>query len=173
MFDPTVFENLKVAFENQIYDLDTLDRKVDIINRVDRLELAVMSREFALQFTLADRKEVSAEIQLTATLKDLAAELLELKGETPACTLRLRFYMQVHHVEEQCKLAEQAIQRIWEPEIAPTQTISYIFGAESPSYSNVIELGFNRKISEEQMDDIPELTQHVLQTLQKLEEIVQ
>ncbi|WP_169082132.1 hypothetical protein [Paenibacillus sp. PL91] len=171
MFDPTVFENLKVAFENQIYDLDTLDRKVDIINRVDRLELAVMSREFALQFTLAGRSEVSAEIQLTATLKDLAAELLELKGETPACTLRLRFYMQVHQVEEQCKQAEQAIQRIWEPEIAPTQTISYLFGAESPSYSNVIELGFNRKISEEQMDDIPELTQHVLQTLAKLLEI--
>jgi hypothetical protein len=172
MFDPTVFENLKVAFENQIYDLDTLDRRIDIINRIDRMELAVMSREFALQFTLADRQEVSAEIQLTASLKDLAAELLELKGETPACTLRLRFYMQVNDVKEQCKQIEQIIQRIWEPEMAPTQTISYIFGDETPSYSNVIELGFNRKISEEQMEDIPELTQHILQTLAKLAEIV-
>ncbi|WP_053377005.1 hypothetical protein [Paenibacillus sp. FJAT-27812] len=172
MFDPTVFENLKVAFENQIYDLDTLDRKVDIINRIDRLELAVMSREFALQFTLAGRAEVSAEIQLTASLKDLAAELLEQKGETPACTLRLRFYMQLSDVNEQCRQIEDILQRIWEPEMAPTQTISYLFGDEAPSYSNVIELSFNRKISEEQMEDIPELSQHVLQTLAKLVEIV-
>ena len=171
MFDPTVFENLKVAFENQIYDLDTLDRQVDIINRVDRLELAVMSREFSLQFTLTGRPAVSAEIQLTASLKDLAVELLELKGETPACTLRLRFHMQVHRVADQCKQVEDIIQQIWEPEIAPTQTLSHLFGAETTSYANVIELGFHRKINEEQMEDIPELTQHVIQTLAKLTEI--
>lgn len=170
MFDPTVFENLKVAFENQLYDLDTLDRKLDIINRIDRLELAVMSREFALQFTLAGRTNVSAEIQLTASLKDLAAEILELEGETPACTLRLRFYMQVNNIAGQCKQVEQIVNRIWEPDTAPTQTISYIYGEEEPIYSNRIELGFNRKISEEQMEDIPELITHVLQTLEKLVE---
>lgn len=170
MFDPTVFENLKVAFENQLYDLDTLDRKLDIINRIDRLELAVMSREFALQFTLAGRTNVSAEIQLTASLKDLAAEILELEGETPACTLRLRFYMQVNNIAGQCKQVEQIVNRIWEPDTAPTQTISYIYGEEESIYSNRIELGFNRKISEEQMEDIPELITHVLQTLEKLGE---
>jgi len=170
MFDPTVFENLKVAFENQLYDLDTLDRKLNIMNRVDRLELAVMSREFALQFTLAGRSKVSAEIQLAASLKDLAAEILELKGEAPACALRICFYMQVNKVAEQCGQVEQIVKRIWEPELAPTQTISYLFGAEAPVYSNRIELGFNRKINEEQMEDIPVLIDHVLQTLAELEE---
>ncbi|WP_419873997.1 hypothetical protein [Candidatus Pristimantibacillus sp. PTI5] len=170
MFDPTVFENLKVAFENQLYDLDTLDRKIDIINRKDRLELAVMSREFALQFKLAERASVSAEIQLTASLKDLAAEILELKGETPSCALRLRFYMEMHDINEQCKLVEQIMRRIWEPDTVPTQTISYVYGTEAPIYSNVIELSFNRQINEEQMDDIPELITHMLQTLTQLNE---
>ncbi|MDQ8736322.1 hypothetical protein [Paenibacillus sp. LHD-38] len=170
MFDPTVFENLKVAFENQLYDLDTLDRKIDIINRIDRLELAVMSREFALQFKLAERFTVSAEIQLTASLKELAAEILELKGETPSCALRLRFYMKMHDIDGQCKQVEQIMQRIWEPDTIPTQTISYVYGTETPIYSNVIELSFNRKISEDQMDDIPELIKHMLQTLMKLDE---
>lgn len=173
MFDPTVFENLKVAFENQLYDLDTLDRKIDIINRVDRLEMAVMSREFALRFTLPDRKDLSAEIQIKASLKDLADEILELKGETPACTLRLLFFMQVSNVPEQCKQVEQILQRIWKPELAPKQTISYVYDVETPVYSNTIELSFNRKINEEQMDDIPELINHILQTLAELVKIAE
>lgn len=171
MFDPTVYENLKVVFENQLYDLDTLDRKIDIINRVDRLELAVMSREFMLEFKLAEYAGVSAEIQLTASLKDLAAEILELTGETPACSLRIRFFMEVTDVTTQCSQIKQVMQRIWEPDIEPTQTISYLFGTELPTYSNVIELGFSRKIGEEQMEDIPELINYVLKTLMKLKEI--
>lgn len=171
MFDPTVFENLKVAFENQLYDLDTLDRKIDVINRLDRLEMAVMSREFALQFTLAGHKEVSAEIQLTASLKELAAEILELEGQSPACTLRLRFYVKLSDVQSQCESIEKLLQKIWEPEVRPLQTVSYTFGEETPVYSNTIEVGFNRKISEEQMDDIPDLLKHMLQTLKELEAV--
>ena len=34
MYDPTIFENLKVAFENHVYDLDNIERKIDIKNRV-------------------------------------------------------------------------------------------------------------------------------------------
>ncbi|WP_054024083.1 hypothetical protein [Bacillus sp. FJAT-28004] len=171
MFDPTVYENLKVAFENQLYDLDTLDRKIDIINRVDRLELAVMSREFTLEFKLAEYAEVSAEIQLTASLKDLAAEILELTGETPACSLQIRFFMEVTDVAKQCNQIKKVMQQIWEPDIEPIQTISYLFGTEFPIYSNVIALSFSRKIGEEQMDDIPELIDHVLKTLTKLREV--
>ena len=44
MFDPTVFDNLKVAVENEFYDLDNLDRIIDITNRRDLLDMAVMSR---------------------------------------------------------------------------------------------------------------------------------
>ncbi|MEI0739291.1 hypothetical protein VQ056_26320 [Paenibacillus sp. JTLBN-2024] len=58
MFDPTIFENLKVALENQLYDLDNIDGLIRIIGRDDRLEMSVMSREFAIRFELAGRPEV-------------------------------------------------------------------------------------------------------------------
>ena len=35
MYDPTVFENLKVAFENLLYDMDNIERKINITNRTD------------------------------------------------------------------------------------------------------------------------------------------
>ncbi|WP_028610258.1 hypothetical protein [Paenibacillus harenae] len=168
MFDPTVFENLKVAIENQLYDLDNLDRKVDITNRKDLLDMAVMSREFALQFTLAAHKAVTAELRLGASLKELAAEILEQEGAVPACTLRLCFYMRVERPEEKCGHIDRLVQQIWKPEKAPKQTISYVFGEEPVVYSNRIGLDFSRKINEEQMHDIPELIDHMLLTLTEL-----
>lgn len=71
MFDPTVFDNLKVAMENTVYDLDNLDSRIDITQRIDRLEMSVMSREFAVQFRLREHPSVTAEIQLKADLNNL------------------------------------------------------------------------------------------------------
>lgn len=168
MFDPTVFDNLKVAIENQVYDLDNLTGQILVTNRTDRLELSVMSRLFALQFMLIKRNEATAEIRLESSLKDLAAEILEQPGETPACTLRLRFYMQIEDPSRQCREVEEIIQKIWQPEMPPTQTLSFDYGEDPIIYRNTIEVRFNRKIGEEQMDDIPELLDYMLQTLDEL-----
>ncbi|MOA02624.1 hypothetical protein D3C78_1220830 [compost metagenome] len=173
MFDPTVFENLKVAIENQLYDLDNLDREIDIVGRIDRLEMAVMSREFALRFTLPESKSISAEIWLTASLKDLAAEILELAGESPGCTLKLRYYMQISDVQAQCAQIDRIIEQIWGSELVPVQTISYVFGDSTKEYENQIELRFQRKINEEQMDDISGLLEHMQETLRQLVKLQQ
>ncbi|TFE26973.1 hypothetical protein [Cohnella luojiensis] len=168
MFDPTVFDNIKVAFENQIYDLDNLSGQIRITNRIDRLEMSIMSREFALQFQLINQENVTAEIRLEASLKDLAAEILELQGEAPACTLILRFNLQIQEVSEQCKRVLEIMQRIWNPEEPPTQTLSFAYGQEITAYTNTVEMRFNRQINEDQMEDIPNLIEHVLQTLDEL-----
>lgn len=168
MFDPTVFENLKVAFENQLYDLDNLDREIDIVNRIDRLELAVMAREFRLRFALAERHDITAEILLSASLKELAAEILEMKDEAPSCRLRIRFYMEMENADDVCPRVGELLQRIWGLASPPTQTISYSYGPEKPIYTNTAEISFSRKINEEQMDDIPELIRYAIQTLQEL-----
>lgn len=96
MYDPTVYDNLKVAFENTLYDLDNLDGTIQMVNRLDRMEMSVMSREFVIQFVLAEYTDITAEISLEASLQDLAAEILEVPGEEPGCTLRLRFYMPIN-----------------------------------------------------------------------------
>ena len=168
MFDPTIFDNLKVAVENYVYDLDNLDARVIITNRVDRLEMAVMARAFALQFTLAEGSGITAEIRLESSLKDLAAEILEQDGAA-GCAVRLRFYMAVEEVESACAYVEQQLTEIWQTDMPPTQMISYLYGEAVRSYQNEIEVHFNRKINEEQMEDLPGLIEHMVQTLESLE----
>lgn len=171
MFDPTIFENLKVAFENEIYDLDNLDARIHITNRIDRMEMSVLSREFAIQFALVNLSEVTAEIRLDASLKDLASEILELPGETPGCSLRVRFYMPMKDISEQCKQIEVILQQIWSSELPATQTLSFVYSQEGIRYRNTIELKFKRRISEDQMEDIPNLVEHILQSLTELNKL--
>lgn len=173
MFDPTVFENLKVAIENQIYDLDNLDEIIHITNRIDRIDMSVMSREFALCFHRVGMEDVSAEFRLDASLQDLAAEILEYPGEDPACTLRLCFNMPIHDVDSECPQIDDILQRIWEPSVKPTQTISFVYGQEPMHYLNKIELRFHRKINENQMEDIPNLIEHALHTLTELNRLLE
>jgi hypothetical protein len=168
VYDPTIFDNLKVAFENQLYDLDNLTGQIQITHRTDRLEMSVMSREFSLQFQLNDRQKITAEIRLEASLKDLAAEILELSGETPACALRLFFYMPIENVSTQCEQIEAILHDIWQPELPPIQNLSFVYAQVPVIYMNKIELRFHRKINEEQMGDIPMIIGHALRTLTDL-----
>lgn len=167
MFDPTVFDNLKVAFENGLYDLDNLDRAIDITDRKDTLDMAVMSRQFAVSFRLAGEEAVTAQFVLDYSLRDLAAEILEQQGETPACGLRLRFFMNVSG-EAECEDIERRIVDIWQPERKPVQTLSRIYGSGQAHYSNSVELHFHRRIHEDQMEDIPELLEHAIRTMESL-----
>jgi hypothetical protein len=181
MFDPTVYDNLKVAFENQVYDLDNLTGQIEITGRLDRLELSVMAREFAIQFSLKQKKEkmekdtgtamnteaeqkITAEIRLESSLKELAAEIMEIPGEIPGCTLSIQFMMRVTDVSAQCRRIEEVLQDIWEPELPPVQSLSFLFGQEPVVYVNTVRLQFKRQINEEQMEDIPALLEHVLRS---------
>ncbi|WP_338554347.1 hypothetical protein [Paenibacillus sp. KS-LC4] len=170
MFDPTVFDNLKVAFENQLYDLDTLDETIQITGRKDTMEMSVMGRAFSLSFHLTGQEAVTAELRLKASLKELAAELLELTGEAPGCELSLLFHMKMTNFEQQCPQIEAVFQRIWPENPIPVQTLSFIYTEGQTVHQNEIKLTFKRKINEEQMEDIPSLLEHVLLTLRALVE---
>jgi hypothetical protein len=171
MFDPTVFDNLKVAMENTVYDLDNLDSRIDITQRIDRLEMSVMSREFAVQFRLREHPGVTAEIQLKADLNNLAAEILEIKDQVPGCVLLLSFYMEIREIESHCSRIENILAEIWKPDLRPVQTLSQIYGEKTSTYQNRIELRFSRQINEDQMEDIPELLEHILLTLMELNKV--
>jgi len=167
MFDPTIFENLKVALENQLYDLDNIDEAIRIIGRDDRLEMSVMSREFAIRFELAGRPKVFAEMRLEASLADLSAEILEIEDARPGCRLKIGFGMSVTEAETECGEIERILKTIW-PDIPLVQTLTRVYGAAGGGYENKAELRFQRKIDEEQMGDLPELIQYVLQSLAEL-----
>ncbi|MEI4770085.1 hypothetical protein WAX74_10590 [Psychrobacillus sp. FJAT-51614] len=171
MFDPTIFENLKVAFENQVYDLDNIERKIHITNREDQIDLSILAREFSVQFSLVDPQDVTAEIVLKATLDELAGEILELPVKNIGCTLLLRFYKRVQNFPIQCNIIEQTIKEIWEDDSKLTQTLSFLYNQEEPGYLDTIEVEFTRKINEEHMGEIEEFLEHVLETLEELHSI--
>lgn len=167
MFDPSIFDNLKVAVENLVYDLDNLDGVVRVTGRDDRMEMSVMSREFAIRFVRSGNEAVTAEIGLAASLADLAAELLEQKEARPGCTIRIRFYMEVGPQGEECAVIQSLLEQRW-PEQPVSQTLSWHYGDETKRLSNTAEIRFDRKIDEEQMEDLPGLLQHVVLTLDEL-----
>ncbi|WP_342417906.1 hypothetical protein NST83_08790 [Paenibacillus sp. FSL R10-2782] len=171
MFDPTVFDNLKVAMENAVYDLDNLDSRIEITQRIDRLEMSVMSREFAIQFRLTERPGVTAEIRLNADLNNLAAEILGIEDQIPGCVLLLSFYMEIREIETQCSQIEDLLTQIWKPDLRPLQTLSFVYGEKAATYQNKIDLRFSRQINEDQMEDIPELLEHILLTLTELHKV--
>lgn len=168
MYDPTVFENLKVAFENRVYDLDTIEQEIRIVNRSDLMDFAILARKFTIQFTLINLEDVSAEIILGASLRDLADEILETPGETPGCTLTLRFQKHVQRKTEQCELIEEVLSDIWENEVLVVQTLSLTYGEDAPGYFNNIEVKFRTKINEENMTEIPDFLHSVLDALRVL-----
>jgi len=169
MYDPTIFENLKVAFENQVYDLDNLDHKITITNRFDRMDFSIIKRDFGIQFTLVDQPDVKAEIIIVASIEELSAEILEQPGKNPGCSMYLRFYKNVQDTTKQCKEIEQILNEIWEPDLPLTQSLSYVYVQDSPStYLDIIEVAFNHKINEEHMGDIADFLEHVLNTLKVL-----
>ncbi|MBP3952475.1 hypothetical protein [Bacillus suaedae] len=169
MFHPTHFENLKVAFENTLYDLDNLDEEITVINRLDQLDMAAMSREFSLQFVHNKKSEVIAELWLGASLKDLAGELLELEDEKPGCTLLVRFYIEIPEVSI-CEDIAETLNDIWNPEIPITQTLSFHYQQEEKiNFTNKIEIGFDHKLTEDHMEDLPELVEVMIRSINALE----
>ncbi|GAA0849865.1 hypothetical protein [Paenibacillus glucanolyticus] len=168
MFDPNIFDNLKVGIENVVYDLDNLDEVIHVIGRVDLLDMAVMSRSFSLRFELVQQPMTSAEIILETGLRDLATEILEISEGQPGCELKLRFYKHIADVSRECPVISQIVEEIWKPELRPVQTISYTYGNDSPQLHNTIELRFPRKINEEQMGDIQNMIEFMLRTLGEL-----
>ncbi|WP_342535986.1 hypothetical protein [Sporosarcina sp. FSL K6-3508] len=171
MYDPTVFENLKVAFENHVYDLDNLERSISILNRTDQLDLAVMSRKYSIQFSLVSHHAVSVEIALNSSLQELADEILEAKGTEPGCLLSLRVLINVQDMDTQCEQVENIIQTIWENDIEYRQTLSFHYGQTEPGFLNTVEIDFKPKLTEEHMGEIGEFLQHVLEMLVRISEI--
>ncbi|AIQ51160.1 hypothetical protein [Paenibacillus sp. FSL R7-0331] len=171
MFHPTVFDNIKIAFENQLYDYDNLDGILTISGRTDLLNLAVMSREFTLAFKLTDGMKVTSEVVLRSSVKELSDEIMETPDSDPGCSLLLRFYMEVTDTALECPAIERVLTGIWGPELKPEQSLSFRYGQEEQTYNNCIQLTFKRQITEEQMEDIPSLLTHLLQSAEELESI--
>jgi len=168
MFDPTIFDNMKVVLEGAVYDLDFAG-KIVVTNRIDRVELSTMSRVYGIRFIEQGGGECSAEVRLSADISDLAAELLQMKDQAPGCGLRIRFSCYIHSAED-CREIRELLDHIWNGRPTVRQTISFVYDPdESPRrFKNEIDMEFGRKLDENQAEDFPDLLHHVLESLQAL-----
>jgi hypothetical protein len=170
MFDPTVYENLKVVLEGAVYDLD-LAGSLKVTAREDLIDLASLSRKYRMAFQLADAgiESAVAEMELSAGLKDLAAEILEQPGADPGCSIVVRFTGIIRQDEDEaqvCGLSEAALHQVWGSRFQVSQTISHEFGSNNRIH--LINLQFGRSFTEEIAEDIPRMVDHTVLTLEKL-----
>ena len=175
MFDPTIFDNLKVVIEGAVYDLDSVG-VILVTNRSDQVELATMSRYYAIQFREQySDGESMAEVQLFAETEDLVAEIFEMEDRFTGCRLKIRFDTSVINPEQDCPQIKSLLEEIWEnnPKIVQQITFTYEDEEEPQLYRNQITLDFGRKINEQQIEDMGTFIDHVLHSLQRINQLNQ
>lgn len=168
MFDPTIYDNLKVVIEGTLYDLDLAGR-LDITSRSDRVELSTMSRSFLMECRLKPTGVCSAIVNLQADLSDLAAEILERAEMKPGCHFYITFQSPVHEPIADSAKVLQKVRAVWGDRPQIKQTVSYSPDEEQPDFHLMTSLHFGRKLDEGQLEDIPDLLDHIMQTLQALD----
>jgi hypothetical protein len=171
MFDPTAFDNIKVVLEGALYDMD-LEGAIRITDRNDLLNTAKMSRRFELEFELAEDSlsQITAQIILEAQLTHLAAELLPgcQSEKLAGCLLYLSFYMKQAERSRDYLRIEQVVQEIWggNREITMIEQINPL--SPHPEQTTIVEIKFGRLITEDQMNDLVDMTEYMIKTLECL-----
>ena len=168
MFDPSIFENLKVVLEGKWYDLD-LANEITITARKDLVDLASMSRTFTTQFQLLP-KDTSpiGEMTIHASLQDFAIEKMENTLHTIGCELFVTFFTSIQ-TEEDCNEILNDLQSKWNFRPNITQKISYTPGKRD-NLSVAIQLSFGRKINEDHLDDLEAIIQLTVESLYYLQQ---
>ncbi|MFA9556964.1 hypothetical protein ACERII_06660 [Evansella sp. AB-rgal1] len=169
MFDPTVYDNLKVVFEGEMYNLD-FAKKISVTNRKDVVDLANMSRRFAMEFRIhnASLPYPNCEVLLKTSMADLASELLEGDEQKAGCEIEILFLVSIKDVEKDCFQIESFLNQLWDGRPLIEQTISFTYGVEG--LINTVRLRFNRKINEDQIDDVPTLLVYSMESLHYFQE---
>lgn len=171
MFDPTIYDNIKVVLEGEIYDLD-LSGKITVTERKDLIDLALMTRTFMIKYKLVDKmKESYVKIILHASTIDLAKEILEnVNGEKPGCEIKIKFYIDITEPEEKCKRIEGKLNEIWDfrPKINQRLSYTYKSGESGTVYNDEITLNFGRKIDEDNIEDLHDLLEFSLLSLKEI-----
>lgn len=167
MFDPVIFDNLKVVLEGAVYDLD-MSGDLCIISRSDMIDLSSVSRNYTIGFRADARASSSAEITLTATLTDLAAELLNGETKEAGCLIEIKFYTTALNPQALCALIHKEFSAQWEGRPMIRQTVSYVYEEQDPRCDIMVTLMFGRKLNEQNVEDLPRLVEYTLQGLQWL-----
>jgi hypothetical protein len=178
IFDPTAFDNMKVVIEGALYDMD-IGGEIVITDRNDLVNLAKMSRCFDVSFTLPEGREngVLAKIEMVSNLMNLAAELLpgtatQTEKKESGCQVKLHYFLEgiVKLVDYQA--IESILFDIWGETRKVTQIVEYSPLDKVKKIKNQVTIEFERLISEEQMENLVEMIDFMITTIQHLQSFV-
>jgi hypothetical protein len=163
MFDPTVFDNLKVVIEGDLYELD-LEGHMKIVDRKDLIDLAALSRSFKMKMTVND--EVFGEIILSSDLENIAGELLQ-QNDRPGCTVSLSFYKYMERsadVNRAIHHWKNELTTVWgqERNISLYSILKYDSNEKNALKAEIM---FERLIHEDNIDDLREMLTYLVDTL--------
>ncbi|MFY4776061.1 hypothetical protein [Metabacillus sp. RGM 3146] len=167
MFDPTIFDNLKVVLEGEIYDRD-LDQEIIILDRTDIVNLSDMSRMYRIKF--AEKKGTaiaSVEFQLFMSHKQMYSEWKQDFKEA-GCDIKMIFAWPKDL--SGCKeWTESSIKRIWGEEVLishETRRTTSHSGITVVQY--LVYLEFDRMINEDNALDLESMVSYALETIRIL-----
>lgn len=171
-FDPTAYENFKIIIEGSLYDAD-FTGDIKITNRSELIDLAILSRSFDMQFKLPKYDGLIGGIQIRASLKNLADEILFHNDSLAAAHIDVYFQYEEKDESKEGMVHSLAasLQHIWgnDREILTSITKHYHNNAYS-HHANKLIVSFNRLVSEEQADDLYELVEFAIRSLVMLSE---
>lgn len=174
MFDPTVFDNVKVVLEGEVYDRD-LSGTIQVTAREDLVDLASLSRTFRIAFCRKpEAGRYTAWVELSSTLRNMAAEILEQSNNQAGCSIVISFQASLATgtsaltPEETGVAAEQAVNTVWGVEYPIEHQITHTRLAGSEEVGHCMRLLFGRTFTEAVIDDLPSLIEHTVLTLEEL-----
>lgn len=177
LFDPTAFDNMKVVLEGAVYDRDLLG-DILVVNRDDLINLATLSRQFTIEFELKDprlSKRISGGITLYASLENLSSELLaSYSNDTySGSTVEIFILCSENVSKEQADQVFNGLEDIWgKQRMIQWTNIAVKTNTNEQSYSSKFTISFDRLVSEEQMDDLVDMIEYLIQSLQLSETIL-
>ncbi|WP_456278663.1 hypothetical protein [Bacillus sp. AK128] len=166
MFDPTIFDNLKVVVEGAVYDRD-LEGELTVINRKDMIDLATMSRHYLITFKLPDQTRACCSWELASTVSQLSSELLVLNKEKMGCSTEITFKMDLDQSSGDVTGLQSIVSNVWGDREIKTKIISDF--PETGQNEVEIKLIFNRTIQEEDIDDLLDMFHYMEKTLHLLQ----
>lgn len=172
MFDPTAFENIKVVIEGEIYDRD-LSGEILVSDRNDWFNSAKLSRKYEISFGLADvgNNDLTATMTLEAGVENLCAEMLNMENakHLAGCTVVICFSMAHLNNHEVFRDIQTVLESIWGVERAIEQIPQIPYFENPQQVNNLATITFDRLIYENQIEDLSEMIDYMIFSLQKLQ----
>ncbi len=170
MFDPTIFENIKVVLEGLLYEFDA-EEAIQITDRKDLIDLARMNRCMIISF-----KRVSGTTPATLLLKagtdSLSKEILGHPPDLLKIGLKVDFHIPIKDPEIDCEALSFTLNKAFHNDhIKMQQTLMQEYGPVRKTLYSHVSMRFTEGINEKFIDQLEPLCDRILLVLEKMDNL--